>query len=96
MAGSFHQKDMLWSGRGLGLQPLLPSAKNDIVKPQRQEVETMPRPKTDSEPITLRLPRELIEAIDALRRDEKDLPTRPEMIRRLLVKQLGQDVRGLH
>lgn len=56
----------------------------------------MPRPKTDSEPITLRLPRELIEAIDTLRRDEKDLPTRPEMIRRLLLKQLGQDVRGLH
>lgn len=54
------------------------------------------RPRKDSEPITLRLPREVIEALDALRRDEKDLPTRPEMIRRLLVKQLGPDIRRLN
>lgn len=56
----------------------------------------MPRPKKDSEAITLRLPREMIETIDTLRRDEKDLPTRPEMIRRLLLKQLGPDIRELH
>ncbi|WP_323010524.1 ribbon-helix-helix protein, CopG family [Paracoccus sp. (in: a-proteobacteria)] len=42
----------------------------------------------DSEAINLRLPRELIEAIDNRRRDERDLPTRPEMIRRALVQWL--------
>ena len=44
----------------------------------------MGRPKIDSEAITLRLPRDMIEAIDDRRRQEPDLPTRPEMIRRLL------------
>ena len=42
------------------------------------------RPRIDSEAITLRLPREMIEAIDDQRRLESDLPTRPEMIRRAL------------
>ena len=46
------------------------------------------RPPVDSEAINLRLPRELIEAIDNRRRDEPDLPTRPEMIRRALVQWL--------
>ena len=50
------------------------------------------RPRKDSEPITLRLPRKMIDALDDLRRVEPDLPTRPEMIRRLLVKQLGPDI----
>ncbi|WP_084648171.1 ribbon-helix-helix domain-containing protein [Paracoccus sp. J39] len=45
-------------------------------------------PKKDTEAINLRLPRELIEAIDNRRRDEPDLPTRPEMIRRALVQWL--------
>lgn len=49
------------------------------------------RPKKDTEPVTLRLPRRMIDALDDLRRVEPDLPTRPEMIRRLLVKQLGPD-----
>ena len=48
----------------------------------------MARPKIDSEAITVRLPRELIEAVDDRRRDEKDLPTRPEMIRRALLQWL--------
>ena len=46
------------------------------------------RPSVDSEAINLRLPRELIEAIDDRRRIESDLPTRPEMIRRALVQWL--------
>ncbi|WP_323716415.1 ribbon-helix-helix protein, CopG family [Paracoccus aminovorans] len=46
------------------------------------------RPPVDSEAINLRLPRELIEAIDDRRRLESDLPTRPEMIRRALVQWL--------
>lgn len=52
------------------------------------------RPKVDSEAITLRLPRDLLEAIDDFRRDESDVPTRPEAIRRILtgwVKSTGQD-----
>lgn len=50
-------------------------------------------PKKDTEAINLRLPRELIEAIDDRRRDEKDLPTRPEMIRRALVQWLEMTAR---
>jgi hypothetical protein len=45
-------------------------------------------PKKDTEAINLRLPRELIEAIDNRRRVETDVPTRPEMIRRALVQWL--------
>ena len=44
--------------------------------------------KKDTEEINLRLPRELIEALDDRRRIEADLPTRPEMIRRALVQWL--------
>lgn len=49
------------------------------------------RPKTDTEPLTLRLPRAMIEVIDDLRRQEPDIPTRPEMIRRILVMHIGGD-----
>lgn len=42
------------------------------------------RPKLDTEAVNLRLSREMIEAIDNLRRTEDDMPTRPEMIRRAL------------
>jgi metal-responsive CopG/Arc/MetJ family transcriptional regulator len=42
------------------------------------------RPRTDTEAITLRLSRDVIQEIDAVRRDEEDIPTRPEMIRRML------------
>lgn len=55
--------------------------------------EKMPRkgrPRVDTEPVNLRLPREMIQAIDALRRAEEDLPTRPEMIRRMLASVLEQ------
>lgn len=46
------------------------------------------RPRVDTEPVTLRLPRELIDALDDRRRLEKDLPTRTEMMRRALVQWL--------
>ena len=46
------------------------------------------RPRSDTEAITLRLPREMIEQLDDLRRDQKDIPTRPEMIRRILQEKL--------
>ncbi|MBU2935134.1 ribbon-helix-helix domain-containing protein [Pacificibacter marinus] len=48
----------------------------------------MGRPKLDTEALTVRLPREMIEAIDNRRREEDDLPTRPEMIRRVLAQWL--------
>ncbi len=44
------------------------------------------RPTVDSEAINLRLPRELLDALDDLRRQQQDLPTRPEMIRRVMIK----------
>jgi len=46
------------------------------------------RPRLDTQAVNLRLPRELIEAIDDLRRIEPDMPTRPEMIRRGLIEWL--------
>ncbi len=48
----------------------------------------MAPPKKDTEALTLRLSREMIDAIDDRRRVEPDLPTRPEMIRRLLAEAL--------
>ena len=46
------------------------------------------RPRVDSEPVNLRLSRDLITALDDRRRQEADLPSRPEMIRRALVQWL--------
>lgn len=45
----------------------------------------MAPPKKNTEPLTLRLPSEILTALDDLRRGIDDLPTRPEMIRRLLL-----------
>jgi metal-responsive CopG/Arc/MetJ family transcriptional regulator len=44
----------------------------------------MAPPKKDTEALTVRLPREVIAQIDDVRRLEEDIPTRPEMIRRIL------------
>lgn len=46
------------------------------------------RPPVDSDAINVRLPREVITALDAFRKDEPDLPTRPEGIRRLMMEAL--------
>lgn len=43
------------------------------------------RPPVDTEAVNLRLPREMIVAIDALRRGHDDPPTRPELIRTILL-----------
>lgn len=48
----------------------------------------MGRPKKDTLGVMLRLPSDLLEAVDALRRDEADIPTRPEMIRRIIARYL--------
>ncbi len=47
------------------------------------------RPQTDTTAVMVRMPVEMIAAIDKLRRDEEDPPTRPEMVRRLVEKQLA-------
>jgi metal-responsive CopG/Arc/MetJ family transcriptional regulator len=46
------------------------------------------RPAVDTDAITVRVSREVIEALDAFRKDEADLPTRPEGIRRMLIEAL--------
>lgn len=46
------------------------------------------RPKKASEPVNVRLPDGILAQIDELRRVEPDVPTRPEMIRRLIEKAL--------
>lgn len=46
------------------------------------------RPIVDSEAINVRITRDVIKALDAFRKDEPDLPTRPEGIRRLLMEAL--------
>lgn len=55
------------------------------------EKKRMGRPRTDTEPVMIRMTPQLIAAIDDRRRDEVDLPTRPEMIRRLLMISLNLD-----
>lgn len=57
-------------------------------KSQEASVKSIGRPRSDTEAVTLRLPRDLIERLDDLRREQKDIPTRPEMIRRILLEKL--------
>lgn len=53
------------------------------------EKKKMGRPRTDTEPVMIRMSPQLIAAIDDRRREVPDLPTRPEMIRRLLMTALN-------
>ena len=46
------------------------------------------RPRVDSEPVTVRMPRSLLDAIDAYRRELPDRLNRPQAIRRLLAQSL--------
>lgn len=46
----------------------------------------MGRPPVDTEAVTVRLPRELITALDDARRSEPEMPTRQEIIRRVLLE----------
>lgn len=52
------------------------------------------RPKTETSAVTLRLHVDMIQAIDDLRRKETDVPTRPEMIRRILADWLDEKSRS--
>ncbi len=49
------------------------------------------RPRTETEAVTLRLPKDVIVQIDEFRRSEDDIPTRPEMIRRILLSWIEQN-----
>lgn len=44
----------------------------------------MGRPKLDTEPVTIRMDRQLLKAIDDFRRVQEDLPSRPEVVRRVM------------
>ncbi|MDX1822005.1 MAG: ribbon-helix-helix protein, CopG family [Paracoccaceae bacterium] len=46
----------------------------------------MAPPKKDTTGIMLRLPAEMLKAIDDIRRQEEDIPTRPEMVRRIIAQ----------
>jgi hypothetical protein len=48
----------------------------------------MGRPKTDTSPLNIRMDREMIRAIDNYRRQQEDLPTRPEVVRRVMIEWL--------
>lgn len=48
------------------------------------EKKKMGRPEMDTEPVTIRMSRDMIKAIDDYRRTQEDLPTRPEVIRRVI------------
>lgn len=49
------------------------------------------RPEIDSEPVTVRLPRELLVALDEWRGDQPIAPTRPDVLRFALVGLLKKD-----
>lgn len=46
----------------------------------------MGRPPADTEPVMIRMERSMIRAIDDYRRTLDDLPTRPEVIRRVMAE----------
>lgn len=54
----------------------------------------MAPPRTDREPLTLRLDQHILDAIDAERRRDPDLPSRPEIIRRLLEDWYQKQLKG--
>ena len=61
-----------------------------------KEKKKMGRPIADTEPVMIRMTRDMIQALDDHRRVIEDLPTRPELIRRIVAQwldQKGQDVR---
>ena len=54
----------------------------------------MGRPPVDTEAVTVRLPRELIAALDDARRMDPEMPTRQEIIRRVLVDWQARESTG--
>ncbi|SNR64460.1 hypothetical protein [Puniceibacterium sediminis] len=54
------------------------------------------QPKKDTSPVMLRVDAAMLQAIDDVRRLEDDVPTRPEMIRRMIADwlELRRDKKG--
>lgn len=50
------------------------------------------RPEVDTMPVTIRMEREMVRAIDDYRRTLDDLPTRPEVIRRVMAEFLEREL----
>ena len=50
----------------------------------------MGRPKTDTKGVMVRISESMLQSIDDVRRNEADVPTRPEMIRRMLADWLDE------
>lgn len=48
------------------------------------------RPKIDTSPVMVRMPDEMIAQLDVVRRTSEDLPSRPELIRRIVEEWLAQ------
>lgn len=48
------------------------------------------RPPTDTQPVMIRMTPEMIAALDDARRNITDLPTRPELVRRVMTDWLRQ------
>ena len=59
-----------------------------------QMEQAMAPPKKDTIGIMLRLPAEMLKAIDDIRRHEEDIPTRPEMVRRIIAQHLKDRVKS--
>ena len=61
------------------------STENSAEKPKKG------RPPVDSEAVNVRLERSFLSVLDNWRRNQADLPSRPEAIRRLLEQALGAE-----
>ena len=48
------------------------------------------RPKVDTEAVMVRMPREMLDQLDDIRRGQKDIPTKPEMLRRIFQQWLEE------
>lgn len=55
------------------------------------EIRKVGRPSVDSEQLRARMPRDLVERIDAWRGRQEDKPARPEAVRRLVERALDQE-----
>lgn len=55
----------------------------------------MGRPKMDTEAVTIRMDRTLLRAIDDYRRIQEDLPSRPEVVRRVMAEWLEKQQKGM-
>lgn len=52
----------------------------------------MGRPPKDTEPVTIRMDQELLKAIDEFRRQQPDMPSRPEVVRRVMQRWMQDQI----